>query len=203
MATNLDLKHLDLKHLDIKKTLDRTQADLKKATEEIRKRVSDPTPLYAVAGVGDAAVEKLKEVPTKVSKFRTDMKADDKSVQAKVSEAVMSIPAEALQLTAKISTFAEGGVKKAEAQYKDLATRGEAIVRRLSHQKATQDLLNQAQATVTRARVARGAATRGAEGVKAAAGGTVSSARKTATKAPGKTAKAAPDAGPKTGDQKD
>ena len=190
MATNLDLK--------------KTTAELKKVSEEIRKRVSDPTPLYAVAGVGDAAVEKLRGG---VTKLRTDLTAPDKTMQTKVSEAVMSIPAEALQLAAKISTFAEDGVKNAEASYKELATRGEAIVKRISHQKATQDLLNQAQATVTRARVARGAAARGAEttatAAKAtakntvtAAKGTVTSAKKTASKA----TKAATDAADKIGD---
>ena len=151
---------------------------------------------YAVAGVGDLAVEKLREVPAKVSKISTDLRGQDRTLQAKVSEAVLSIPAEALQLTAKITTLAEDGVKKAEAQYKDLATRGEAIVRRIGNQKATQDLINQAQATVTRARVARGAAQRGAENTTVAAKGTATSARKTASKA----AKAASAGASKVGD---
>jgi heparin binding hemagglutinin HbhA len=169
--------------------------DLSKTTAELKQAA------YVVAGVGDLAVEKLREVPAKVSKIGADLRGPDntvsvKSVQAKVSEAVLSIPAEALQLTAKISTLAEGGVKKAESQYKDLANRGEAIVRRIGNQKATQDLINQAQSTVTRARVARGAAQRGAENTKVAAKGTATSARKTA----GKATKAASDGAAKVGD---
>lgn len=181
---------LDKQSMDMKKTT----AELRKATDELRRKVSDPTQLYAVAGVGDYAVEKLREVPARVAKLRGDKApapgTPDRTLQEKVQEAVLSIPAEALQLTAKISTFAEDGVKKAEAQYKDLAHRGESIVKRIGNQKATQDLLNQAQATVTRARVARGAATRGAENTKVATKGTVTSAKKTATKA-GKAATAA------------
>ena len=166
MATNLDLK--------------KTTADLRHRAEELRKALSDPTPLYAVAGIGDAAVEKLREMPTRVTKLRTEIVGQDKSVQERVSEAVLSIPAEALQLTAKISAFAEDGVKKAEAQYKDLAGRGEKIVKRISNQKATQDLITQAQTTVTKARVARGTASRGAEATKTAAKSTATAARKTA-----------------------
>jgi heparin binding hemagglutinin HbhA len=164
-----------------------THMDLRKTTTELA---------YAVAGAGDLAVEKLREVPAKVNKLGADLRSTDKTLQAKVSDAVLSIPAEALQLAAKISTFAEDGKKNAEAQYKDLATRGEAIMRRIGNQKATQDLIAQAQNTVTRARVARGAAQRGTENTRVAAKGTATSARKTA----GKAAKAASDGAAKIGD---
>lgn len=173
-----------------------TNLDLKKTTAEIKKTLSDPKPLYAVAGVGDFAVAKIKEVPTRVAKLRTGLAADERSMQAKVTDKVTSLPSEALHLGAKISTLAEDSVKKADARYADLAARGEKIVKKIRNQKATQDLLTQAQNTVTRARVARGAATRGAENTKTATKATVTSAKKTATKA----TKAAADAGSKIGE---
>lgn len=175
--------------------LKKTTADLKKSTAHLRETLSDPKPLYAVAGVGDFAVAKLKEIPTRVAKLKTDVVGEDKSVQAKVTEKVTSLPSDAMHLTAKLSELADSGVKKADAHYADLAARGEAIVKRLRNQKATQDLLTQAQNTVTRARVARGTAARGAGDTKTAAKSTVTSAKKTATKA----TKAASDAGSKIG----
>lgn len=176
--------------------LKKTTADLKKSTAQLKATLSDPKPLYAVAGVGDFAVAKLKEVPTRVAKLRADLVGEEKTVQAKVTETVTSLPSDAMHLTARLSELADKGVKKADAEYAELAARGEAIVKRIRNQKATQDLLTQAQNTVTRARVARGTAARGAADTKTAAKATVTSAKKTATKA----TKAASDGGAKIGD---
>ncbi len=123
-------------------------------TADIRKTLTDPKPLYAVAGAGDLAVEKLREVPGRVAKLR------------------------------------------GEVSYEDLATRGKAILERIRTQKATKDLIQQAQATVTRARTARGTATRGTDETRKAAKATVTSARETARTA----TKASSDAAGKVGD---
>lgn len=176
--------------------LKKTTAELKKSTAHLKATLSDPKPFYAVAGVGDFAVAKLKEVPTRVAKLKTDLVGEEKSVQAKVTETVTSLPSDAMHLTARLTTLADSGVKKADAHYAELAARGEAIVKKIRNQRATQDLLTQAQNTVTRARVARGTATRGATDTKTAAKATVTSAKKTATKA----TKAATNAGSKIGE---
>jgi heparin binding hemagglutinin HbhA len=175
--------------------LKKTTADLKKSTAHFKATLSDPKPLYAVAGVGDLAVAKLRELPTKVAKLKSDLVGEEKSVQAKVTETVTSLPSDAMHLTARLGELADKGVKKADAEYAELATRGEAIVKKIRSQKATQDLLTQAQNTVTRARIARGAAARGAANTKTATKSTVTSAKKTAAKA----TKAASDAGDKIG----
>jgi heparin binding hemagglutinin HbhA len=124
------------------------------STADIKKTLTDPKPLYAVAGVGDLAVEKLREVPGRVARLRRD------------------------------------------GTYTDLAARGKAIVERIRTQKATQDLIQQAQATVTRARTTRGAAARGSASTRKATKATLTSARETARAA----AKATSDGASKVGD---
>ncbi|MEW1907101.1 hypothetical protein AB0442_01395 [Kitasatospora sp. NPDC085895] len=121
-------------------------------TDDIKKTLSDPTPLYALAGAGDLAYEKLREVPGKVEALAADRKAAQEKAaarlqeaqsllveaQGKVTEAVTALPAELKdlkELQEKAQTFAlqqvgraaEFAVKAKEA-YDELAERGKAVV---------------------------------------------------------------------------
>ncbi|PBC79028.1 hypothetical protein BX265_3821 [Streptomyces sp. TLI_235] len=121
-------------------------------TDDIKKTLSDPTPLYALAGAGDLAYEKLREVPGKVEEIAADRKAAQEKAaarlqeaqtllveaQGKVTEAVSALPAELKdlkELQEKAQTFAlqqvgravELAVKAKEA-YDELAVRGKAVV---------------------------------------------------------------------------
>ncbi|WP_030267738.1 hypothetical protein [Streptomyces sp. NRRL B-24484] len=121
-------------------------------TDDIKKTLSDPTPLYALAGAGDLAYEKLREVPGKVEALAADRKAAQEKAaarlqeaqsalveaQGKVTEAVTALPAELKdlkELQEKAQTFAlqqvgravELAVKAKEA-YDELAERGKAVV---------------------------------------------------------------------------
>ncbi|KQV18754.1 MULTISPECIES: hypothetical protein [unclassified Kitasatospora] len=118
-------------------------------TDEIKKTLSDPTPLYAIAGAGDLAYEKLREVPAKVEALAADRKgAQEKATarlqeaqtrlveaQAKVTETVSTLPGDLKGLQEKAQGFAlqqvglalELAVKAKEA-YEELAVRGKAVV---------------------------------------------------------------------------
>ncbi|MER8185685.1 hypothetical protein [Kitasatospora sp. NPDC094015] len=118
-------------------------------TDDIKKTLSDPTPLYALAGAGDLAYEKLREVPGKVEELTADRKAAQEKAaarfqeaqaalagaQAKVTETVSTLPTDLKGLQEKAQTFAlqqvgraaELAVKAMEA-YEELAVRGKAVV---------------------------------------------------------------------------
>ncbi|BFV58526.1 hypothetical protein KCMC57_up36300 [Kitasatospora sp. CMC57] len=118
-------------------------------TDEIKKTLSDPTPLYAIAGAGDLAYEKLREVPAKVEALAADRKgAQEKATarlqeaqtrlaeaQAKVTETVSTLPGDLKGLQEKAQSFAlqqvglalELAVKAKEA-YEELAVRGKSVV---------------------------------------------------------------------------
>ncbi|GJF29704.1 hypothetical protein KNE206_24040 [Kitasatospora sp. NE20-6] len=118
-------------------------------TDDIKKTLSDPTPLYALAGAGDLAYEKLRVVPGKVEALAADRKATQEKAaarlqeaqarlvgaQGKVNEAVATLPTDLKELQEKAQTFAlqqvaraaELAVKAKEA-YDELAVRGKSVV---------------------------------------------------------------------------
>ncbi|GAA2137498.1 hypothetical protein GCM10009760_18090 [Kitasatospora kazusensis] len=118
-------------------------------TDEIKKTLSDPTPLYALAGAGDLAFEKLREVPGKVEALAVDRKGTQEKAtarlqeaqarlveaQSKVTETVSTLPTDFKVLQEKAQGFAlqqvgraaEFAVKAMEV-YDELAVRGKAVV---------------------------------------------------------------------------
>jgi heparin binding hemagglutinin HbhA len=139
---------------------------------DIRKTVTDTTPVYAAVGVTDLAVEKVRHARARALAARADFhvgalqdkaakraealqdraakRAEQVAEQAqrvadraeKVAEQAQQIPALALNQTLEVAG-------KAHATYTDLAVRGEKLVTRLRNQKATKDLLAQAGTTVS------------------------------------------------------
>ncbi|WP_380278316.1 hypothetical protein [Kitasatospora purpeofusca] len=113
-------------------------------TDEIKKTLTDPTPLYALAGAGELAYEKLREVPGKVEALAADRKgAQEKATarlaeaQAKVTGTVTALPADLKVLQEKAQTFALQQVGravelavKAKETYDGLAERGKVAVER-------------------------------------------------------------------------
>lgn len=117
--------------------------------DEIKKTLSDPTPLYALAGAGDLAYEKLREVPAKVEALAADRKGTQEKAaarlqeaqtrlveaQAKVTETVTTLPTDLKVLQEKAQGFALQQVGraaelavKAKEVYDELAVRGKAVV---------------------------------------------------------------------------
>ncbi|MFD0276624.1 hypothetical protein ACFVHB_22335 [Kitasatospora sp. NPDC127111] len=120
-------------------------------TDEIKKTLSDPTPLYALAGAGDLAYEKLREVPGKVEALAADRKGTQEKATAKLQEAqsrlvdaqakvagtVSTLPADLKELQEKAQSFALAQVGravelavKAKEAYDELAERGKGVVDR-------------------------------------------------------------------------
>ncbi|POX41277.1 hypothetical protein C3486_09725 [Streptomyces sp. Ru73] len=97
-------------------------------TDDIVKRVTDPTPLYALAGTADLASEKLKEVPALVERIRTEAPkrfeevrtTDAKAVQDRVSKQAKEAQDKFYELLGSLDT----DLKKIREQAQDLALRG-------------------------------------------------------------------------------
>jgi heparin binding hemagglutinin HbhA len=158
-------------------------AEIRKTYTDFAKTLTGPKPFYAFAGVGDLAVEKVKN-------FRTDLTAEDTSVKDRatkfpkqVADKITDLPKEARKVADKLTDAVDEQVKAADERYEKLAKRGEDIVKRVRTQKSTKDLLDQAKSTINKARNVRGTATDGVQKTTNAAKSTVTTARKTATRA--------------------
>lgn len=137
--------------------------------------VTDQKPVFAAVGVTDLAVEKAREARARAAKARADLdqaRADlhFATVQSKLQGAAkeraakLQAAANEFQATATARATKAGeqaqdfpglvvhrGLEfagKAEESYKGFASRGEKLVKRIRTQKATQDLMAQAQNTV-------------------------------------------------------
>ena len=78
-------------------------------TDEIRKTLSDPKPLYALAGAGDLAAEKLKDAPARLSEAPTLLA----EAGATLTTLANKIAAEAPERIAKLTTSVQGAAGKA------------------------------------------------------------------------------------------
>ncbi|WP_449349090.1 hypothetical protein [Streptomyces shaanxiensis] len=96
-------------------------------TDDIRKAVKDPTPLYFLAGAGDLALQEAKKVPGLVEQLRaeaparieavrgTDPKAVQEKAQARAKEAGAKVKETQETLQAKVGEFftsLDGDIKK-------------------------------------------------------------------------------------------
>jgi hypothetical protein len=142
--------------------------------DDLRKNV-DPTPLYAVVGATDLAVEKAREARVDLTKRAEQARADltPATVQAravKVADQVKELPALAINQGMVVSgKVAEG--------YADLATRGKTFVKRVRTQKSTQDFLAQAETTVAQAKGAVTTARHAASEIERSAKATITTGR--------------------------
>jgi tartrate dehydratase beta subunit/fumarate hydratase class I family protein len=114
---------------------------------DIRKTVTDTTPVYAVVGATDLAVERLREARTHAAAVRQDLHVatlQDKAVKRfeEVTGRAQAIPTQVKEQGAEVAG-------KARETYSELAVRGEKLVKRMRNQKSTQDLLAQAGNTVS------------------------------------------------------
>jgi len=87
------------------------------------RRQLDPTPFYAVVGVTDLAVERVRHFDAKT--------------------AAQEVPTRAVAVALTVAG-------RAEAQYEELAKRGKGLYQRVRTQQSTQELLNQAGSTLSR-----------------------------------------------------
>lgn len=148
----------------------------------------DSRPFYAVVGATDLTVEKAREAAVVAEARATKARADfDKLVAdlapAKVQDRALAAFAQVQELPTVAAEQSKTNVDKLVAGYEDLAARGKKLVERIRNQKATKDLVAQAETTVAQAKGAVTTARKAAADVERSAKATVTTARKEATKA--------------------
>jgi len=158
-------------------------------TAHIRRTLAGTKPLYVAAGAGDLAVRKLR---SGLAGLRSDLRDEPKAARDRAE----TLRHDVGQLTHKTEEFARGQLGRAAGTYDDLADRGARLVGRIRRQKATHELVGQADATVRRARATRNAPRKSTAPGARTGRTTVAKARKTA----GAAATAGPRAAKKIGD---
>lgn len=161
---------------------------------------STATPLYALAGFGDLAVAKFRAVGDELAtRFAT---LDQQALQAQLTKRVDALAADARTVPAKLRELpiaAQASIatvlSQADEAYEELAGRGKQVVTRIRNQQATQDLVAQAETTVSKAKASRTSARKTADTASRNVKATATSARKTAKTA----SKATGDAADKVG----
>jgi heparin binding hemagglutinin HbhA len=166
---------------------------------DIRKTVSESTPVLALVGATDAAVRQARhlianastvqaEVEARVTKLQEEVEKavrdfDAKQLQAKVSERLdrKALQAAAQQVPALAVARALEVAGRAEAGYEGLAARGQDVVDRVRGQKATQDLIKQGKVTISRTKAAVTTARKAVDETANAALGVVLVGRQEAT----------------------
>ncbi len=168
-------------------TLDKTRKDLERVLGEI-----DKTPLYAVVGVGDLAVEKIRGARTELTAraatfdpqaFRNQAQATLNARVGSFQEDVKATPEQVKTLPTKAQAALAELLANALATYDVLAGRGKGLVTRVSHQQSTSDLHDQAKSTVARAKATTTTVKKQAAATKKSASSTVGTAKKSASKA--------------------
>ncbi|MEU2425199.1 hypothetical protein ABZ619_29975 [Streptomyces sp. NPDC007851] len=111
-------------------------------TDDLRKTLSDPTPLYFAAGTADLALQQAKKVPALVEQLRTEAPArieavrntDPKAVQEKATARAKEAGAKAKEAQATLQTRVndfivslDGDLKKLGESAQDLALRGVGV----------------------------------------------------------------------------
>jgi hypothetical protein len=159
---------------------------------DIRKTVTDTTPVFAAVGLTDLAVEKVRDARVKATSVRVDI--DPATLQAKavaqakeqakavrtqaetVVEQAQELPALALNRSLELAG-------KAQESYESFAVRGEKLVKRVRTQKATKDLLAQAEATFALGKGAVTTVRKSATDIQRSAKATLTTGRKEAAAA--------------------
>jgi hypothetical protein len=168
-------------------------------------RTKNTSPLYAIAGVGDLAVEKLRELGDDLNSRLATI--DQKNLQAELAKRqaevgkrldafAAEVPAKLRELPAVAQASLITVLGQAEETYEELSGRGKELVTRIRKQQATEDLVVQAKNTVSKAKATRTSTRKTADAASRNVKATTTSARKTAKNA----SKAAGAAASKVGD---
>jgi hypothetical protein len=135
--------------------------------DDVRK--TNQTTFYAAVGVLDLAVEEVRDAQVRAAKVRADL------APAELPSRVAALPGKTIDA---VVTFANA----AGDTYEDLALRGEKLVERIRNQKATQDLVAQAESTVALGKGAVTSARNAYDEVERSAKATITTTRKEAAR---------------------
>jgi heparin binding hemagglutinin HbhA len=114
--------------------------------DEIRETAR--TPVYAVVGITDLAVEAARRAQARAAQARADL--DPAALQV----AALHLQARAQRVPVAAVSLGMETAARAEERYDELAERGRTLVERIRHQQATQDLIAQSKVTLSRGRAA-------------------------------------------------
>ena len=112
---------------------------------DFRKSVTEATPVLAVVGAADLAVERVRSLAAQVEQAAADL--DTKALQSQVANAPTLAVNRALVVANEVAV-------QVETQYESLAARGKKLVDRVQSQKATKDLVTKGKATLSRTQAA-------------------------------------------------
>jgi len=115
--------------------------------KDIRKTVTDTTPVYVALGVTDLAVERLRDARDRAAAVRLDL--DVSEMQDRVARRFEKVTEHVQHLPAQVRNQGVEVAGKARQTYSELAVRGEKMVKRVRNQKSTKDLFAQAGSTVS------------------------------------------------------
>ncbi|PJM95154.1 hypothetical protein [Streptomyces sp. CB01373] len=115
-------------------------------TDDLRKTLSDPTPLYFAAGTADLALQQAKKVPALVDQLRADAPAridavrntDPKAVQARATARAKEAGVRVRETQENLQTRVNGFLNYLDSDLKKLSTNLDADLKRLG--ESAQDL---------------------------------------------------------------
>jgi hypothetical protein len=145
---------------------------------DIRKTVTDATPVLAAVGLTDLAVEKVRNARAKATGVRIDI--DPAVLQSKAQARVAEVTEQAQELPALALNRSLELASKAQESYESFAVRGEQLVKRVRTQKSTKDLIAQAEATLSLGKGAVTTVRRSATDIQRSAKATLTTGRKEA-----------------------
>lgn len=150
---------------------------------ELRKSVTDATPVMAAVGVTDLAVEKIREARAQALATSRSLAAiDPKGVQHELTVQAEKSVQQAKDAPAQLLNRGLELAGKAQEQYDDLAARGEKLVERIRTQRSTQELIHQVDQTVATGKGALTTARKAAAATRTSARSTFTTGRKQAAK---------------------
>lgn len=165
---------------------------------EIRKTVSEATPVMAVVGATDLAVQRVRQAAHEAGHLQDELETRVTKIQVEVEKAVGSLDpaylqkflskafdpknlqANAQQVPALAIARALEVAGKVETGYESLAERGKLLVLKVEESKATKDLVRQGKATLSRSKAAMTTAQKAVEQTAEDARATLSIGRKDA-----------------------
>jgi hypothetical protein len=150
---------------------------------DIKKTVTDTTPVFAAVGAADLAVEKVREARLRAAAARAELSVEKIQAEAlrratEATEQAQHVPVLALNRSLELAG-------KAAESYGVFAARGEKLVKRVRNQKATKDLVAQAETTVALGKGAVTTVRRAAIDIERSAKATLTTGRREAVAAAG------------------
>ena len=165
---------------------------------EIRKNVTESTPVLAAVGAADVVVERARAaaadtqrmqaaVQEALTTYQIELRKGIAAAQSEIGKTVQTyqLDLEPARVQAKVQAIVQQAPARArevagqvETGYVELAERGKQLVERVRQQKPTQDLIAQGRLTVNQARAAVTTARKAVDDTTAAARGAVTIGRR-------------------------